>query len=289
MKKYTILRSLTIILLVIAVFSIVLVGCKEETTTENSPESTDKSAESGLSGTIDVVGSTSVQPLAEELANAFKEKESGVTVNIQGVGSTAGVKAAHDGTADIGTASRNLKEEEKGWGLKEVTIALDGIAVIVHPNNKLEDLTAEQVTKIFKGEITNWKDVGGEDKEILVVSREEGSGTRGAFEEIMEFEDELIADALIAGSNGEVKQNVSQKEDSIGYLSLGIVDDTVKKVKVDGAECTVETIKAGNYPVQRPFLMLTQDGKESDLVKAFLDFILSEEGQKVVSGEYISV
>lgn len=284
MKK--ILSILLIVVLALSVFA----GCAGEKT-EEQPKS--KKPE----GTVSVVGSTSVTPIAQNLADAFSSIEPGVKIDVQGVGSTAGVKAANEGSGDIGMASRNLKTAEKEWGLTEHVIAYDGISVVVHPSNKVEDLTTEQITKIFKGEINNWKEVGGEDQEILVVSREAGSGTRGAYEEIMDLQEKnaegkkvsaVVKEALIAEGNGAVKANVAKKEYSIGYISLSYLDESVKGLKVDGVEPTVENIKSEKYTVFRPFLMLTK-GEPNKAAKAYLDFIFSEEGQKIVGEKLIPV
>ncbi|RKD25306.1 phosphate ABC transporter substrate-binding protein, PhoT family [Caminicella sporogenes DSM 14501] len=241
-----------------------------------------------LKGTIAVVGSTSVTPVAQNLADKFMSIHPEVKIDVQGIGSSAGIKAASNGSADIGMASRNLKEKEKEWGLTQHVIAYDGIAVVVNPNNPVKELTKEQIAKIFKGEIKNWKEVGGPDKEILVVSREAGSGTRGAFEEIVGIENAVREDALVAEGNGAVKANVASKEYAIGYLSFAYLDDSVKALKVDGAEPTVENIKAGNYKISRPFLMVTK-GEIKPAAKAYLDFILSDEGQKIVGEKLITV
>jgi len=247
---------------------------------------------------ISVVGSTSVQPLAQELADEYSKN--GAVIDIQGVGSSAGIKAAIDGTCDIGTSSRELKADEKASGVKEYIIAYDGIAVVVNPKNIITNLTADQVTKIFKGEIKNWNEVGGVDKEIIVVSREAGSGTRGAFEEIMKLEKEIEKDgkkvkasalyekAQVAEGNGAIKQNIASKENAIGYLSIGFIDNTVKASKIDGIDATEANVKAKTYKVMRPFLMLTK-GEEKPEVKAFLEFIMGETGQKIVSEKYITI
>lgn len=246
---------------------------------------------------ISIVGSTSVQPLAQELADKYNESNSQIKIDIQGVGSTAGVKAVNDGTCDIGTSSRELKEEEKAWNLTQTVIALDGIAVIINPNNTVEDLTIDQISQIYKGEIKNWSELGGDNKEIIVVNREAGSGTLGAFQEIMKLEKKegdktvslVVNDALVANGNGAVMANVAGKDNAIGYMSMGMVDKTkVKKVKIDGIEATEENTKAGKYPISRPFLMLTKSNANKE-TKDFIDFILSNEGQKLVSKEYISV
>ncbi|MDK2866555.1 MAG: phosphate transport system substrate-binding protein [Clostridiales bacterium] len=242
--------------------------------------------------TVNVSGSTSVLPLAQEEADAFEAKYPNVRVNVNGGGSSQGVKDVSEGISDIGNTSRNLKDSEKELNLVEHVIAYDGIAVSVHPNNPVSGLTKEQVQGIFKGEITNWKDVGGNDQEIVVISREDGSGTRGAFEEILKLEDEsgsLVSDtALIFNGNGGVKAALASKEDAIGYLSLGVVDESVKPLEIDGVGPSVETIKAGDYPVSRPFLMNTpQDTTEG--AQMFIDFILSDEGQAIVEEGYITV
>lgn len=239
-----------------------------------------------LSGHISIVGSTSVQPLAQLLADAFTDIEPEVVIDVQGVGSSAGIKAVNDGSADIGMASRELNEEEKTWGITEIPIAVDGIAVIVNPNNPVNNLTLEEIAKIYKGEITNWKDVGGKDREIIVVSREEGSGTRGAYDEIVGIEGELLKNALIQNGNGPVRAKVMSTEEAIGYISLGYVDDSVKAISVDGVEPSEEKIKSGEYPVSRRLLMLTK-GEVPPYVQAYLDFILGPEGEKIVSKNYV--
>ena len=248
-----------------------------------------------LSGTISISGSTSVQPLAQDLADVFAETNPGVMIEIQGGGSSQGIKDASTGISDIGNSSRDLKEEEKA-GITEHVIAYDAIAVVLHPTNKIDGLTGEQLKKIFSGEITNWKEVGGNDLEILVVTREAGSGTRSAFQELLGLEEKtdggtrslIREDALVADGNGPVKANIASKENAIGYISLGFADETLKRIKVDGVECTTESVMNKSYKISRPFLMLTM-GEPRPEVKAFLDFILSDEGQSVVGKFYISV
>ncbi|SCG82562.1 Phosphate-binding protein pstS 1 PBP 1 [Proteiniborus sp. DW1] len=287
MKKVKLLS----LILVAVLASLAFVGCTSSDandTPSNVQEENQNESKSLLKGTINIIGSTSVQPLTQKLADVFASVEPGIQIDIQGVGSTAGVKAANDGTADIGTASRELKSEEKEWGLTEHVIARDGIAIAVNPSNSVSDLTTEQAAKIFKGEITNWKEVGGEDREIIVISREAGSGTRGAFDEILGIKETLSEKALVAEGNGAVKQNIATKQAAIGYVSLGYIDDSIKALKIDGVEPTVETIQANEYPVARPFLMLTK-GELSPEVKAFIDFIMSSEGQKIVGEGYIPV
>ena len=254
-------------------------------------------AGTGLEGKINVIGSTSVQPLAQKLADEFNTKEPKVRIDIQGVGSTAGIKAINEGACDIGMSSRELTEQEKSNGIVEHVIALDGIAVIVHPNNKVQNLSKEEIFKIFSGQITNWQELCGNDSEIIVVSREAGSGTMGAFEELLNLQQKegdkiislLVANALIAEGNGSVLANVAGKENAIGYMSLGMVDQTkVKKVAVDGVEATEQNVKSKEYSLARPLLLLTET-EPNQATKAFLDFILSAEGQKIVAEDYIPV
>ena len=260
-----------------------LAGCGSK---EESAEGAADPAAAAPSSKIILVGSTSVDPLAQKLAEAYKAKTPDVEIEIQAVGSSAGIKAAIDGSATIGMSSRELKEEEIAEGATPHIICRDGIAVAVNPENPVQNLSKEQVQKIFMGEITNWKEVGGNDEEILVVSRESGSGTRGAFEEILKIEKEvegkkisgLVETALQAEGTGAVKANVASKENAIGYVSLGYIDETIKTVQVEGADATAENITAGTYPVARPFVLVTK-GEISETDQAFLDFVMSSEGQ----------
>ncbi|MFZ5965832.1 MAG: phosphate ABC transporter substrate-binding protein [Bacillota bacterium] len=290
------MKKILSIALVLMLALTMLAGCGQKTEAPAPAEEPQQQEEAALSGKIVIAGSTSVQPLSEELAAAFSEKYPEVSIEVQGGGSSVGVKSAIDKIVDIGAASRELKESEKSAGLAEYVIAKDGIAVVVNPANKVEDLTMEQIKKIFIGEITNWKEVGGEDKPITVVSREQGSGTRGAFIEITKVEDkdangenkDFTTDkALTQPSTGAVKQTVANTPDAIGYISMGAMDDTVKPIKVEGVEPSEENAKAGSYLISRPFLYLT-NGEESELVKAYIDFVMNE-GQEVVKEEFISV
>ena len=253
----------------------------EETTKEAATEA--KSADADLSGSISMVGSTSMEKFANALSEAFMEKYPKVTVTAEFVGSGAGIEAVSNGTADIGNSSRNLKDEEKAKGVAENIVAIDGIAVVVDPANTVEDLTKDQLTSIYDGSVTNWKDVGGNDAPIVVVGREAGSGTRGAFEELLKLEDACkYSNGL--DSTGAVMAKVASTPGSIGYVSLDVLDDTVKAVKLDGAEPTEENIKAGKYFLSRPFVMATKGeiNEQSDLVKALFDFIYSDEGSELV-------
>ncbi len=253
----------------------------EETTKEAATEA--KSADADLSGSISMVGSTSMEKFANALSEAFMEKYPKVTVAAEFVGSGAGIEAVSNGTADIGNSSRNLKDEEKAKGIAENIVAIDGIAVVVDPANTVEDLTKDQLTSIYDGSVTNWKDVGGNDAPIVVVGREAGSGTRGAFEELLKLEDACKYSNEL-DSTGAVMAKVASTPGSIGYVSLDVLDDTVKAVKLDGAEPTEENIKAGKYFLSRPFVMATKGeiSEQSDLVKALFDFIYSDEGSELV-------
>lgn len=253
----------------------------EETTKEAATEA--KSADADLSGSISMVGSTSMEKFANALSEAFMEKYPKVTVTAEFVGSGAGIEAVSNGTADIGNSSRNLKDEEKAKGVAENIVAIDGIAVVVDPANTVEDLTKDQLTSIYDGTVTNWKDVGGNDAPIVVVGREAGSGTRGAFEELLKLEDACKYSNEL-DSTGAVMAKVASTPGSIGYVSLDVLDDTVKALKLDGAEPTEENIKAGKDFLSRPFVMATKGeiSEQSDLVKALFDFIYSDEGSELV-------
>jgi len=259
---------------------------------ETPAQMTEAATSASLSGKISITGSTTVQPLAEKLAGQFMAANPDVTIEVTGGGSSVGVKAASEGTADIGNASREISQDEKTQypNMKVFVIARDGIAIIVPPDSPMTDLTVDQVRDIFSGKITNWKDVGGPDAPIIVVSREEGSGTRTAFEEMVMGKDALItANAILQNSNGAVRTAVATTPNSVGYLSFGYLDNSVKALNLNGVAPTEENASNGTYPVVRPLNMLTP--KEPDgLVKAFLDFVLGTEGQAMVRSEgYIPV
>lgn len=228
-----------------------------------------------LSGVVNTNGSTSMEKVMQVLIEAFKEQQPNVTVNYTGSGSGAGVTSAIDGTADLGLASRALKSEEEEKGAQANIVALDGVAIVVNPDNAVDDLTVDQIAQIFKGEITNWKDLGGADEEIAVYGREAGSGTRGAFEELVGVED-ACKYLNEYSSTGDVIGNVASNPSAIGYASLSAVGDNVKAVKVNGVECSEATVQDGTYEIQRPFVMITKDGTQlSDAAQAFLDFAMS--------------
>lgn len=240
-----------------------------------------------LSGSIDIAGSTSVQPLSEELAMEFMGLNPEAKINVAGGGSSAGIKAAESGTADIGASSRELKPDEKA--VKEILIAKDGIAVIVNSNNPVSDVTMDQIKKIFSGEITSWKDLGGKDHPITVIIREDGSGTRGAFQEIVLGKDKHFTDkAIIQNSTGSLRTAVAKDPSAIGFISLGALNPDVKALKIDGVKISKDNILNNSYKIARPFLYLTKDEPQG-LVKSFIDFILSPEGQKIVEREFIPV
>lgn len=236
-----------------------------------------------LSGSIMLNGSTSMEKLSNALIEVFAEKYPNVIVTAEFTGSGAGIEAVTNGTADIGNSSRELKEEEKAAGVTENIVAIDGIAVCVDKTNKVTGLTKDQLVSIYNGTVTNWKEVGGEDMPITVVGREAGSGTRGAFEELLELEDACkYANEL--DSTGAVMAKVASTPGAIGYVSLDVLDDTVTALSFDGAEPTVENIKAGAYTLSRPFVMATKGEieKQSRLVQVWMDFVLGAEGQEVV-------
>jgi phosphate transport system substrate-binding protein len=269
--------SMKLVLLVLAgilALSMVAVGCGKE-----------------LSGTITEAGSTTVQPLAELLADEYMAKHSGVQVTIGGGGTSVGITSVNNGTVDIGAASRELKSDEPQ--LVKHLLAKDGIAIVVKPGNQVSGLTKAQVRDIFGGVIKNWKDVGGPDHAINVVVRESGSGTRTAFEEMVMAKPEpavaIASTALEQNSNGGVKQVVGGDSYAIGFISFGYIDSTVKALSIDGVEATVENAKSGTYPIVRPLYFLTKVAP-TGLVEEFIDFCLSDEGQAIVADEgYVSI
>ena len=255
-----------------------------ESTVAESSAAAPAETTADLSGSISMVGSTSMEKLANALSEAFMEKYPDVTVTAEFVGSGAGVEAVTNGTADIGNSSRSLKDEEKAAGVVENVVAIDGIAVCVDPANEVANLTKEQLTNIYNGTITNWKEVGGADEPIIVIGREAGSGTRGAFEELVDLKDACkYANEL--DSTGAVIAKVASTPRAIGYASLDALDDSVKALSLEGVEATAENIKAGNYFLSRPFVMATKGeiSEQNDLVQAWFDFVLGDEGQQVAS------
>ena len=255
-----------------------------ESTVAASSEVASTETTADLSGSISMVGSTSMEKLANALSEAFMEEHPDVTVTAEFVGSGAGIEAVTNGTTDIGNSSRSLKDEEKAAGVVENVVAIDGIAVCVDPANEVADLTKEQLTNIYNGTVTNWKEVGGADEPIIVIGREAGSGTRGAFEELVDLVDGCkYANEL--DSTGAVIAKVASTPGAIGYASLDALDDSVKALSLEGVEATAENIKAGNYFLSRPFVMATKGeiSEQNDLVQAWFDFVLGDEGQQVAS------
>ena len=242
-----------------------------------------ESGSTQLSGTVNLNGSTSMQKLANALKEGFMTANPGVVVNVEFTGSGTGIQAAIDGTTDIGNSSRALKEEELNGGLVENIVAIDGIAVIVNKSVTATDITSEQLAKIYTGEITNWSELGGKDEPIVVVGRESGSGTRGAFEELLEVED-LCNYAQEIDSTGGVLSTVANTNGAIGYVSLDVIDDSVVVMAIDGVAASEENIVAGNYKLSRPFVMATKGeiSEQSELIQAFFAYIESEEGQSII-------
>lgn len=241
------------------------------------------SVDTNLSGTVNEAGSTSVQPLAELMADGFHQINPKVTINISGGGSSAGVKAAAAGTVDIGAASREIKMSEPD--LIPFCIARDGVAIVVHSSNSVTDLTIEQLAKIYAGEIINWKDVGGTDGTIVVVSREEGSGTREVFEAFVTgpLGKKIKADALFFDSNGAVRTKVGAEKNAVGYLSFGYTVG-LKAVSINNVMPTVENAQNGQYPITRRLYFLTKS-VPTGIVKAFIDYCRGPEGQKIAQAE----
>lgn len=240
-------------------------------------------AASDLSGSVTLVGSTSMEKFSNALAEAFMQKNPGVTVSAEFVGSSTGIEALLAGSADIGNSSRALKDSEKEGGAVENTVAIDGIAVVVDPANKVVDLKKDDLIAIYTGQVTNWKDLGGEDMPIVVVGRESGSGTRGAFEELLEIEDKCTY-ANELDSTGAVMAKVASTPGAVGYVSLDVVDDTVIAVALEGVEATADNIKAGNYFLSRPFVMATKGeiAEQNEVVQALFEYLASDEGKALV-------
>ncbi|MGL6298476.1 MAG: phosphate ABC transporter substrate-binding protein [Methanobacteriaceae archaeon] len=240
----------------------------------------------GTGAKIDIVGSTSVQPVAEKLAEEYKKKNPDVKINVQGGGSSVGIKSASDGTASIGTSSKELKAEESK-GLTTYELGKDGIVVAVNKQNGATTLTKDQLKDIFSGKITNWKDVGGTDGKINLITREEGSGTLDAFQSIVMGKDTKIKeDATVQSSTEAVKQSVAQDPNAIGFVSFAHMSDDVKAVSVNGVAPSDVTIADGTYELQRPFLFLVK-GEAKEDVKAFIGWVMGPEGSKILAEEKV--
>ena len=265
-----------------------LMGCgqsgaqNESAADESGVQATEETA-TGISGEITMAGSTSMEKLANAVAEAFMEKYPDVTVSAEFTGSSAGLESLAAGSVDIGNSSRNLKEEEIADGAVENIVAIDGIAVVTDTANTVADLTKEDLAKIYKGEITNWKELGGKDEPIVVVGREAGSGTRSAFEELLEIED-VCKYANELDSTGAVIAKVASTPGAIGYASLDALDESVTAVAVEGVAATEENIKAGSYVLSRPFVMATMGeiSAQSEAVQELFAYLASEEGKEII-------
>ena len=239
-------------------------------------------ADAKLTGTVSTDGSTSMEKVIGALGEAFTEANGNVNFTYNPTGSGSGIQAVQEGRCDIGLSSRALKDEEKASGLTETILAYDGIAVIVNPENPVEDLTLEDIAKIYTGEITNWSEVAGNDAEIVLIGREAGSGTRSGFEEIVEVKD-LCQYRQELSSTGDVITTVAQNPGAIGYASLASVKDTVKAVKVAGVAPSEETVKDGTYAIQRPFVLATKtDAQLGEAAQAFFDYVTSTAASEII-------
>ena len=264
-----------------------LAGCGNQT--DNNSSNNDNSGDAGdtpaafVSGTVSTDGSTSMEKVIGALSESYMAANKDVTVNYNPTGSGAGITAVQEGTCDIGLSSRALKDEEKAAGLKETVLAYDGIAIIVHPDNPVSDLSIEQIAKLYTGEITNWKDVGGSDAEVVLIGREAASGTRDGFESITGTKDKCQYRQELT-STGDVITAVSQNPDAIGYASLAAIKDSVKALSVDGVTPSEATVKDGSYPVQRPFVLVTVEGKTlSAAAQSFFDYATSADAADIIA------
>ncbi len=287
MKK-RMMKSLTALCLMGAVFTgcaALSGGSKTETKAEASTgaEAEAEAGNEGLEGSLSLAGSTSMEKLCEAMAESFMEANPKVTVTVEYTGSGAGIESLSAGSVDIGNASRGLKDEEKEKGLTENIVAIDGIAVITDRNNSVTDISSEDLKKVYRGELSDWSELGGEAQPIVVIGREAGSGTRDAFEELLEIED-VCKYAQELDSTGAVLAKVSSTPGAIGYVSLDVVDDTVTGLKIDGVEPVEEKILAGEFLLQRPFVMATKGeiSEQSELAQAWFEYINSDSGKEVI-------
>ena len=254
-----------------------------DTTASDTTANADTTDGADLSGTVTLAGSTSMEKLANAMNEAFMEKYPNVTVQAEFTGSSAGIESLTAGSVDIGDASRALSDDEKSQGIVENIVAIDGIAVITDTANTITDIKSEDLAKVYTGEITNWKDLGGPDEQIVVIGREAGSGTRDAFEELMDVKDSCKY-AQELDSTGAVLAKVAATPGAVGYVSLDVLDDTVNGLKINSVEPTEDNILAGDYVLQRPFVMATKGeiSEQSKQVQAYFDFINSADGQNVI-------
>ncbi|MFT4144845.1 MAG: phosphate ABC transporter substrate-binding protein [Mobilitalea sp.] len=291
MKKH--FKKLSILVAVLFVLTGALSACSSQDSNNNSKDTdtnttdtdkgTDTTDEGDLSGTISMAGSTSMEKLANAAAEGFMIKYPDVVVSPEFIGSSAGIEALLAGTVDIGNASRELKDTETSAGAVENVVAIDGIAIIMDKNNTVKDLTKDQIAQIFTGAIKNWSEVGGADQPIVVIGRESGSGTRDAFEELVEVKDLCVYSNEI-NSTGGVLAKVASTPGAIGYVSVDVLDDTVVASNIGGVEPTEANIKGGTYLLSRPFVMATNGeiSEQSELVQKFFEYLNSEEGKELI-------
>ena len=277
MKKF-----LTLALTAVMALSL-LTACGSKNDNSADTNTDGSNTETTLSGTVSTDGSTSMEKVINSLGESFMAMNKDVKFTYNPTGSGSGIQAVSEGRCDIGLSSRALKDDEKASGLVETVVALDGIAIVVNPENPVSDLDIDTIAKIYTGEITNWKDVGGNDAEIVLIGREAGSGTRDGFESISDTKDACQYRQELT-STGDVINTVSQNPDAIGYASLSAVGDSVKALTVGGVEATEATVKDGSYVVQRPFVLVTKEGtKLSPAAQAFFDYALSADAASIIA------
>ena len=277
MKKF-----LTLALTAVMALSL-LTACGSKNDNSADTNTDGSNTETTLSGTVSTDGSTSMEKVINSLGESFMAMNKDVKFTYNPTGSGSGIQAVSGGRCDIGLSSRALKDDEKASGLVETVVALDGIAIVVNPENPVSDLDIDTIAKIYTGEITNWKDVGGNDAEIVLIGREAGSGTRDGFESITDTKDACQYRQELT-STGDVINTVSQNPDAIGYASLSAVGDSVKALTVGGVEATEATVKDGSYVVQRPFVLVTKEGtKLSPAAQAFFDYALSADAASIIA------
>lgn len=277
MKKF-----LTLALTAVMALSL-LTACGSKNDNSADTNTDGSNTETTLSGTVSTDGSTSMEKVINSLGESFMAMNKDVKFTYNPTGSGSGIQAVSEGRCDIGLSSRALKDDEKASGLVETVVALDGIAIVVNPENPVSDLDIDTIAKIYTGEITNWKDVGGNDAEIVLIGREAGSGTRDGFESITDTKDACRYRQELT-STGDVINTVSQNPDAIGYASLSAVGDSVKALTVGGVEATEATVKDGSYVVQRPFVLVTkEDTKLSPAAQAFFDYALSADAASIIA------
>lgn len=272
--------SIRKIIMATVVFSVIMASA----CTEIGPQKTKGTSQGGLSGELTLTGSTSMADVSNALAEAFMNKNSKVIISVGGNGSGEGPAAVNDGTANIGLLSRGLKDSENPANYEQYIIGFDGVAVIVHPQSTVKELSLSKLADVFSGKITNWSELGGADAPIQCIGREAASGTRGAFEEIVGIKDNALY-AEEQNSTGNVKQAVSGNPNAIGYVSLSSLDGSVIALSIDGVAATEENVASGSYKLQRPFLMITKKDSPDALTKAFLDFVFSDEGMKIIADD----